>query len=239
MIYTYQSRVRYSEVDENAVMTLFSLINNLQDCCTFHGEDSGVGLAWNTARGQAWIVADLQMQIARYPRFGERITVITWAESLRGLIARRNFRVESQKGAYLAEAATEWVLMDMIRQKPLRIPQEQIDGYGVHPDKKTEHDLGQRKILLPEEWKPEEPFSIQEYHLDTNRHVNNAQYVRLAVRYLPSDFTIHHLRVEFRKQAMLGDVIVPSLAFSEDGNSCVICLADTEGDVYFAAECRK
>ena len=111
--------------------------------------------------------------------------------------------------------------------------------FGVHTDKKTEHDLGQRKILLPEERKQEEPFSIQEYHLDTNRHVNNAQYVRLAVRYLPSGFVTHHLRVEYRRQAVLGDVIVPSLAFSEDGNSCTICLSDTEGEAYFAAECRR
>ena len=239
MIYTYTSRVRYSEIDENARMTLFSLINNLQDCCTFHGEEVGVGLEYNMARGQAWIVADLQMRIWRYPRFGERIRVTTWASGFRGMIARRNFRVETEDRELLAEAATEWVFMDLTTRKPIRIPAEQ-EVYGLHPEETLREDMGGRKIRLPEEMPEQTPFVIQEHHLDTNRHVNNAQYVRMAMRYLPAGFETRRLRVEFKKQALLGDTIVPRAAKAaapEEAESVwYAALTDEAGEPYFTAE---
>lgn len=235
MIYTYNSRVRYSEIDENARMTLFSLVNNLQDCCTFHGEEVGVGLAWNMERGQAWVVADLQMHVRQYPRFGDRIRVMTWAVGFRGMVAQRDFRVELEDGTFLAEAATDWVFMDMIHRKPIRIPEEQ-GAYGVHPEKTLTQDLGKRKVRPPQEMEEKEHFQIQEYHLDTNRHVNNAQYVRMAMRHLPPGFEARHIRVEFKKQALLGDEIVPYVYVSETGDAVYVKLADPAGDTYFIGE---
>lgn len=45
MIYTFDSRVRYSEVDHQGTLTLPALMNYLQDCSTFQSEDIGVGLS--------------------------------------------------------------------------------------------------------------------------------------------------------------------------------------------------
>jgi acyl-ACP thioesterase len=39
--------------------------------------------------------------------------------------------------------------------------------------------------------------------------MNNAQYVHFAAMYLPADSEIEELRVEYRRQAMLGDHIIP------------------------------
>ena len=235
MIYAYDSRVRYSEIDENAQMTLFSLVNNLQDCCTFHGEEVGVGLRWNMERGHAWIVANLQMYVRQYPQFGDRIRVSTWAVGLRGMIAQRNFRVELTDGTLLAEAATEWVFMDMVNKRPIRIPEEQ-GVYGLHPEETLSQNLGKRKIRLPEAMEENKPYQIHEYHLDTNRHVNNAQYVRMALRYLPQDFEVHHMRVEFKKQALLGDDVVPLVSSLQENGAIYVKLADKAGDSFFLGE---
>ena len=45
MIYTFDSRVRYSEVDHQGTLTLPAMMNYLQDCSTFQSEDIGVGLS--------------------------------------------------------------------------------------------------------------------------------------------------------------------------------------------------
>ena len=237
MIYTYEDRVRYSEIDENARMTLLSLINNMQDCCTFHGEDVGVGLRHNMERGHGWVVTDLQMQIDRYPMFGERILVTTWASGFRGMIAQRNFSIETEDHELLAEAATQWVLIDIASHRPIRIPQEQ-EAFGIHPEKKLTRDLGGRKIRLPEEMREMPSFEIREDHLDTNRHVNNAQYVRFAMRYFPEGFTPETMRVAFKRQAMLGDVIVPHIHVDkqEEDTVVVVSLADRTGESFFVGE---
>ncbi|MCF0144965.1 MAG: acyl-[acyl-carrier-protein] thioesterase [Eubacterium sp.] len=235
MIYEYESRVRYSEVDDHGEMTLFALMNVMQDCCTFHGEECGIGLAWNMERGCAWIIANLQLKIDRYPRYAEYIRVITWAPSFRGIIGRRNFRVEYPDGTRIAEGTSEWLYMDMVHLAPLRIPKEQ-GAYGLHPEKELTVETGKRKIFLPENMQEESPLTIRKYHIDTNNHVNNAQYIRISSYSLPAGFKPLGMRVEFKKPALLGDVIIPSTAPVSDGNGYFVCLADTEGAAYFTAE---
>ena len=64
-----------------------------------------------------------------------------------------------------------------------------------------------RKIAVPKEGgQQQKGFQVQEYHLDTNHHVNNGQYVRMATAYLPDDFPVREMRAEYRRQAKLGDM---------------------------------
>jgi len=234
MIYTLPSRVRFSEIDEHKNMTLYALINYLQDCATFHGEAAGVGIDHNLAENHAWMIADLQLSVHRYPKFGEEILVSTWSHGFRGMIGYRDFSIETPNGELLAAAASNWVFMDIEKQIPVRVPMDQIEAYGVHQEKKIEEDLGKRKVRIPEEGTDHTTFTIQEYHLDTNRHMNNGQYVRIARKYLPVGMEVHHMRLEFKKQAFLGDAITPRVA--EADGKYIITLNDRNGDACFAGE---
>ena len=40
-MYTFTSRVRFSETDENGKLSLAGIMNYLQDCRVFHSEDVG------------------------------------------------------------------------------------------------------------------------------------------------------------------------------------------------------
>ena len=42
-MYTFDSRIRYSEIGEDGNLTLPGLINYFQDCSTFQSEDLGIG----------------------------------------------------------------------------------------------------------------------------------------------------------------------------------------------------
>ncbi|MCR5103972.1 MAG: hypothetical protein K6B68_05890 [Eubacterium sp.] len=43
-MYSFKSRVRYSELAADKRLSLVSIINYFQDCCTFEAEDKDVGL---------------------------------------------------------------------------------------------------------------------------------------------------------------------------------------------------
>ena len=43
-MYTFDSRVRYSEVGVDGNLTLIALLEYFQDCSTFHSEDIGLGM---------------------------------------------------------------------------------------------------------------------------------------------------------------------------------------------------
>jgi acyl-CoA thioesterase FadM len=77
-----------------------------------------------------------------------------------------------------------------------------------------------RKIRLPDQsGSPMEPIRVQEYHLDTNRHVNNGQYVRMAAGFLPPHTEVSVLRIEYRQQALLGDIIQPVVYTRSEENT--------------------
>ena len=57
----------------------------------------------------------------------------------------------------------------------------------------------------------QEPIRILKADIDYNKHVNNANYIRMAMELLPDDFKIDGLRVEYRIAAKLGDVLIPAV----------------------------
>ncbi|MGN0362747.1 MAG: acyl-[acyl-carrier-protein] thioesterase [Bilifractor sp.] len=234
MKYFYTGRVRFSEVDDKLSMTPYTLLNYFQDTATFHGEDVGLGIAHNREQNVAWMIADMQAHIFRFPRFNEEIRVGTWSHGFHKIVASRDFSVEDHDGEALAIATSDWVLMNMVSGTPEIIPQEQIDGYGPNPDWKFTENLGKRKIHMPNTGEEKKRIVIREEHLDINGHMNNAQYIRLSRRFLPDDFTVHYLRVNWVRQVKLGDTIVPVAAF-EDGRYYVEFL-DLQGERYFISE---
>ena len=95
-------------------------------------------------------------------------------------------------------------------------------------------DYAPRKIKLPSEFKKEEPFAVQKHHLDTNHHVNNCQYIRMAEDYLPEGFGVRQMRAEYKKQARLGDVMYPEIC-TENGKVTVLLNTDS-GETYAVVE---
>lgn len=71
-MYTFNSRVRYSEVDSNARLTLDGIINYMQDCTNFQSEDLGVGLEFHKEKKLAWILNSWQIVIDEYPKNGRK-----------------------------------------------------------------------------------------------------------------------------------------------------------------------
>ena len=95
-------------------------------------------------------------------------------------------------------------------------------------------DYAPRKIKLPGEYEQQEDFAVQKHHLDTNHHVNNCQYVQMAMDYLPADFRIHQMRAEYKQQARLHDVICPARAVED--TKTTILLNDQKSEPYAIVE---
>ena len=55
-MYTFDSRVRYSEIDHQGTMTLPALINYFQDCSTFQSESLGLGMKALREKKKAWVL---------------------------------------------------------------------------------------------------------------------------------------------------------------------------------------
>ena len=67
-MYTFESRVRYSETDEYGRLTVNGIMNYLQDCSTFQSEDLGLGIRYLEEKKKAWWLNSWQIVIDRQPR---------------------------------------------------------------------------------------------------------------------------------------------------------------------------
>ena len=71
---------------------------------------------------------------------------------------------------------------------------------------------------------------MTEQFLDTNHHMNNANYVLLAVQALPAACLPHTIDIQYKRAAQLGDTIVPIVHETEDGHA--VDLAAPDGESY-------
>ena len=93
-MYRFESRVRYSEVDSEKKLTLSSLLDYLQDCCTFQSEELGIGVEYLAGHQAAWVLSSWEIEILRYPEMGERIVTGTWPYDFKGFFGYRNFLIQ-------------------------------------------------------------------------------------------------------------------------------------------------
>ncbi len=218
MSYEFKSRIRYSETGRDRKLTLVSMVDYFQDCTTFHSEACGHGMDFTEQQGYAWMILSWQIDIARYPVLGETVRIWTAPYAFRGFYGYRNFALLSEDGTYLAKANSVWVFMDKKAGRPGRLLPEHIAGYGQDP--KLEMEYLSRKIGIPSGGEKKEAFQVHRYQIDTNNHVNNGQYIRMAEEYLPEGVHPARLRVEYRRQAYVNDTIVP-VVLSRDGEMLV------------------
>ena len=223
-MYSVDSRIRYSEVDENRHIRIVSLINYLQDCSCFQMEDLGIGVDHQAEGHFAWVLAAIRIEIDRLPRFLEHIRTSTWCHMLKRHQAGRNFSIEGEDGELIVRADSLWTTFDTEALRICIVPDSEFAYYEgdeqlVLPDFK-------RKVVPIGEGVAGTPIVVADHNIDTNKHVNNAQYIQIALDALaasgrsvdPED--VRAIAAQYRAQARLGDVINPVI-FDEDGSRCV------------------
>ena len=204
-MYSFNSKVRYSEVGEDKKLSLNGIINYFQDCSTFQSEELKVGVDVLEELHRVWVLSSWQIVVERYPDLCEEITIATWPYYFQSFCGYRNFvmKPEDIEKVYILE-------------------------------EKLDMNYASRKVPMPRDGERKEPFAVQKHHLDTNHHVNNGQYIQMAREYIPEDFPIRQMRAEYKKPALLGDMIYPVV--QREDNRYMTALCDELGHPYAVVE---
>ncbi len=231
-MYSINSRVRYTELNHHmGCMDPYSIINYFQDCSTFQSEDIGRGLEYLQSHHRIWLLHCWHLKIEAPARLGDSILISTWPYDFKGFYGYRNFLMQDKQGKLLASADSLWVYMDTESGKPMRIPEDH-GGYILEPPHPMEP--AKRKLELPEGLEPGNTFRVIKSNIDSYNHVNNGQYIKMAQEFLPEDFLVKSVRVEYRSQAVLGDTVLPLAACTPD--CCTVVLADLSHKPYAIIE---
>jgi len=234
-MYSFNSRVRFSETDPDKKLSITGLMNYLQDCSIFQSEDVGAGFSYMDQTKKSWLLSAWNVEVLRRPDVAEEITICTWPYDFKGIYGLRNFAIKDAEGNYLVKADSCWFLTSMETGRPVKPTAEDIAPYPtVEP--RIEMDELPRKIALPAEMTEVGRLSVMKHHLDVNLHVNNVQYVDIACEVLPESCEICGIRAEYKKAAVLGDEIV--LKCAEEDGTYLISLCAEDGSVFANVELR-
>jgi medium-chain acyl-[acyl-carrier-protein] hydrolase len=220
-MYSFQTEVRYSEIGVDGTTPVSSIVNYFQDCSTFQSESIGQGISTLFKRQKGWLLTAWQININRFPKLGERITVGTWAHSFKGFYGERNFIIYDEKQKVASEANTLWALVDIQTGHPTKITEEDRAGYDI--EKPLDMIYLPRKIKMPDCYDRLEEFKVKRCNLDTNNHVNNGQYIKMAEEYIPQNAKVKHMRAEYKRSAVYKDIIVPKVASKENKYLIELC----------------
>lgn len=232
-MYSFRSRIRFSECGADGRLTLTSLLNYFQDCSTFQSEDLGIGIKPLRERGTLWVVNSWQIDMIRLPELGEEVETGTIPYEIKGFFGKRNFFMKDQAGEYLAKADSLWTYISTETGSPERIPGDILTGYRLEP--RLEMEYQGRKIAVPgNDGEKCERIPVTEHLLDANHHVNNGKYVEVAASLVPETSAAKRIRVEYRKQAFFGESFFPRIFRAND--RITVTLSDEQNNPYTVVE---
>lgn len=220
--------VRFSECDRNRKLTYGNIVNYFQDCSNLQSKSIGRDSEFLKSRQKAWIIDFWQIEINDRPSVFDNIRVATWAAGFKGFFGIRNFTMKTETDEMLACANSYWVYLDMQTGRPVRVPQDEMDAYGMEEALPME-TVG-RKISVPENAEKIDVLTVKEHHLDLYNHMNNGKYIEIACDYLPENKTVHRICCQYKMQARKGEVIHVFRAVED--NRVTVALKNAEEEIY-------
>ena len=227
-MYSFKSRVRYSEINRDGLLDIPAVLNYFQDCSNLQSKKIGRDAEFLKSIQRAWLIDFWQIIINDRPSAFDTIKVATWASGFKGFFGTRNFTMKTEADELLACANSYWVYLDAKTQRPVRVPQDEADAYGMEEALPMEN-VG-RKVAVPQEAERIDTLTVMEHHLDLYNHMNNGKYIETACDYIPKDADVYRICCQYRMQARKGDVVGIYRAIED--NRTTVVLKDINEEIY-------
>ncbi|MDF2883316.1 MAG: acyl-ACP thioesterase [Clostridiaceae bacterium] len=229
---TKEYEIHYYEIDYKKKLLLTSLMSFFGDLGNHQSEDFNVGIDYMTEHKKTWVLYKWSINIKRYPLLGEIITIKTIPNSFNKFYAYRKYEVYDSYENLIITADSVWFLIDIEKRKPLRISDDMYLAYGISKDDNV--DVKVKKIKAPEQTQYEKIFNVRYSDIDTNKHVNNVNYVAWALETVPKNivlnYSLNNIIVTYEKETTYGDTVksIAQVIDKEDGN--ILCNHKIESD---------
>ena len=209
-MYTLNYKVTTSTCDSEGRLKLYSALQMMQDCSEMWIDSEPEVKAYFARENMAQLLASRQVEVLRVPSFKEELTVTTSVYEMKPMFGFRNTFIYDADGRPCYRTWSMGAFVDKATGKLKRVDDAVANTLLIEPQ--LEMNYRDRRIILPKGGgEAFAPIKVMRADIDYNRHVNNANYIRMAMELLPEDFEIKELRVEYRVAAKLGDTLTPTV----------------------------
>ena len=209
-MYSLKYKVTTSTCDSEGRLKLYSALQMMQDCSEMWIDSEPGVKQYFAQQNMAQLLATRQVGIVRTPEYKEELTVTSTVYGMKPMFGFRNTFIYDAEGRPCYKTWSMGAFVDRQTGKLKRVDEATIASMTL--ESQLEMNYKDRRIMLPKtDGQPLEPVKVLRADIDYNKHMNNANYVRMAMELLPEDFVVTGLRVEYRVAAKLGDTLVPTI----------------------------
>lgn len=221
--FIFSHTVRTYETDARGLMTVSSLLNNLQYGAGKHADLLGWSVRELHSTGKTWVLQRFTVHIEKQPADGERITLTTYPSGADKLLAYRDYKLENEAGETLVKATSAWVILDLNLRRVTPIP-ESVKSISTSFGPKILEQPGSRL----RDWAPEaEPdrevpvFRVRRHDIDLNGHLTNVTYAEWGLEAVPDELfsrgMLKRIDIVFKAECFFNDRISSHIRPSETG----------------------
>jgi medium-chain acyl-[acyl-carrier-protein] hydrolase len=189
---------------------LVGALGFLQDIAWIHAAHLGFGYEEMLAGGTLWALTRQRLEMAEWPKWGERVEVRTWSRAPSGLQAYREFELRVP-GRAIGRCSTTWLVLDEKTRRPRAL---NFKSAGAHHTSDL-LDFEAAKLPPREGLEKLAVFEVRRSDLDLNGHVNNtryAQWVLDAARETVAEDQLRVYEVNFLAETFPGDAVAVEAA---------------------------
>lgn len=227
-MYTYKTKVTFSRLDKHGKVPYHEILNYLQDCSTAQSEALGLGVEYLHKKNRAWVLLAYKIQIFEELKLGDEIEVGTCPIDFGKVMATRQFFIKDNKGEFVVKAESVWSLIDIHQRMPIRIQEEDISEYTK--DTAFDSIKVSRKIRFSGTQESLGEVFVRGIDIDTNGHVNNANYLRMIYEYLPKNIDYNQIEIVYNKEALEGERVLCQKY--KEANGIGMSLESDSGEVH-------
>jgi len=202
-------RVTTSCCDEEGKLKLYSALQMMQDCSEMWIDTEPTVANYFKRENMAQLLASRQVEIIRVPSYKEELHVETSVWEMKSMFGFRNTFIYDANNQPCYRTWSQGAFVDKTTGRLAKVADEVIASMNL--EARREMNYMERRIVLPQEAviTEHEPIPVLRNDIDYNHHMNNANYVRIAMELLPKDFPVKNLRVEFKIAAKMGEELTP------------------------------
>lgn len=232
--YTEQFTVRADEVDTNGNITLKAICDFFQEVAGNNARELNFDITDLQEQDLTWVLHRMDIQVKRFPKWRETITIETWPAAGDALRAYRNYRILDGDGKELGCCLSYWMMINMKTRRPVRMPKEVLETRLAKRDHVLE--VKSNRISPTSNFHKMKEFYVRRSDLDMNMHVNNAMYIdwMLECLSLEESQRVEQFDIIYMHEGLEGDIISASVEEGENSTKKLQLINQNEKTVALA-----
>lgn len=179
-IHTWIFQVRYHECDAYGHVNHAHYLRYMQEAAFYASAAVGYTVQRYESEGYIWLAYETDIAYLQSLHYGDVVNVKTWVANFRKVRSLRMYEFRrADSDELIAQAQTDWVLLNMKTRFPAPVPQSMIEAYTANAILDSTTGVGKRIVTPPPA--PPGAFSMRKRvewrDIDTAQHVNNATYL--------------------------------------------------------------